>query len=119
MENNKFLYVIFTICVVILVLLIVQMCILIPMAIHGGQGHMHHYPMMSAAPAQAQAPAQFHGPCPMFKCKPMMPHKHPFPQPGFKDGHNFGNQKPGDKPMPGQPGPKPGPKAPAEPQKSK
>jgi hypothetical protein len=119
MENNKFLYVIFTICVVILVLLIVQMCILIPMAIHGGQGHMHHYPMMSAAPAQAQAPAQFHGPCPMFKCKPMMPHKHPFPQPGFKDGHNFGDQKPGDKPMPGQPGPKPGPKAPAEPQKSK
>ena len=119
MENNKFLYVIFTICVVILVLLIVQMCILIPMAMHSGHGHMHSYPMMSAAPAQApnqvQVPAQFQQvqagfpgfhPCPgpfsMHKWKHMMPPKHL-----------------GDKPIPGQPGPKPGPKVPAEPQKNK
>ena len=109
MENNKFLYVIFTICVVILVLLIVQMCILIPMAMHSGHGHMHH-PMMSAAPAQAQAPAQFQqmqagfpGPFPMMhKCGPG------FGGPGF---HHHFHGKPM---MPSKPGVLP--KAPAEPQ---
>ncbi len=79
MENNKFLYVIFTICVVILVLLIVQMCILIPMAMHSGHGHMHH-PMMSAAPAQAQAFGGHHCCPPRFWCHP---HKMMLPKPGF------------------------------------
>lgn len=145
MENNKFLYVIFTICVIILVLLIVQMFLLVPAVMHGGYGH-HSQPMCASPQPQAQAPAQYqqmqagfpgpapcHAPGPMFKCgpgfhhfsgKPMMPPKHPFfPQHGFKDGNKFGDQKPGDKPMPGQPepkpGPKPGPKAPAEPQQNK
>ena len=130
MENNKFLYVIFTICVVILVLLIVQMCILIPMAMHSGHGHMHSYPMMSAAPAQAPAPAQFQqvqtgfpGPAPFFAPGPMHKCGPGFGGPGF---HHHFHGKPmmppkhlGDKPMPGQPGLKPGPKAPAEPQQNK
>ncbi|MBQ3713530.1 MAG: hypothetical protein II890_06230 [Spirochaetia bacterium] len=94
MENNKLLYAIFTIGIVILVLLVVQMCIIIPMAMHSGHEHARPYPMVSSAPAQA--PAALPGPCPMFKCgpgfeghhhfhdKPMMPPKHPFPQPGQK-----------------------------------
>ena len=42
MENNKLLFAIFTIAIVILVLLVVQMCILIPMAMHSGHDHGHH-----------------------------------------------------------------------------
>ena len=135
MENNKFLYVIFTICVVILVLLIVQMFLLVPAVMHGGHGHMHSQPMCASpqTQTQSQAPAQFQQvqagfpgfpPCPApfsmhkfgpgfggpgfhhFHGKPMMPPKHLGP-------------KPGEKPMPSQPGPKPGPKAPAEPQQNK
>ena len=79
MENNKFLYVIFTICVVILVLLIVQMCILIPMAMHSGHNHMHHYPMMSSAPAQAPSFGGHHCCPPRFWCHP---HKMMPPKPG-------------------------------------
>ena len=100
MENNKLVYAIFTIGIVILVLLIVQMCILIPMAMHSGHNQCPPQPVMSAAPAPAPMPA--FGCCHHFHGKPMMPPKHPFPQPG-------------DKPMPGQPGPK----APAEPQQNK
>ena len=58
MENNKFLYVIFTICVVILVLLIVQMFLLVPAVMHGGYGH-HSQPMCASPQPQAQAPAQY------------------------------------------------------------
>ena len=90
MENNKLLFAVFTICIVILVLLVVQMCILVPMAMHSGHNHMHHYPMMNSAPAQAPAFSGHHCCPPRFWCHPhkMMP------------------------PKPGVP-----PKAPAEPQK--
>ncbi len=94
MENNKLLFAIFTICIVILVLLVVQMCILVPMAMHSGHNHMHHYPMMSSAPAFSG-----HHCCPpRFWCHP---HKMMPPKPGFLK----------DKPKPGVP-----PKVPAEPQ---
>lgn len=137
MENNKFLYVIFTICVVILVLLIVQMFLVIPAVMHGDHGH-HPQPMCTSpqtqAPNQAQAPAQFQQvqagfpgfpPCPapfsMHKCGPGFGgpgFHHPFHGKPMMPPKHLG-PKPGDKPMPGQPGPKPGPKAPAEPQKNK
>lgn len=98
MENNKLLFAIFTICIVILVLLVVQMCILVPMAMHSGHNHMHHYPMMSSAPAQAPAFGGHHCYPPRFWCHP---HKMMPPKPGFLK----------DKPKPGVP-----PMVPAEPQ---
>ena len=95
MENNKLLYAIFTIGIVILVLLIVQMFIMIPAVMHGGYNRCPQ-PVMSSAPAMPPAPA--------FGCHHWChPHKHMMPpKPGF-----FKEQ------------PKPGvqPKAPAEPQK--
>ena len=104
MENNKLLFAIFTIAIVILVLLVVQMCILIPMAMHSGHDHGHHYPIVSAASAQAAAPAFGHH---HFKCHPCkfghFPPKHMMP--GFKPG----DQKPVT----------PQPKTPAEPQQTK
>ena len=106
MENNKLLYAIFTIGIVILVLLIVQMGILIPMAMHGGHNQCPPQPVMSAAPAQARMPA--------FGCYPPQFGCHP-----HKFGHHFPD-KPGFPPKPGffKDQPKPGfpPKTPAEPQ---
>jgi len=81
MENNKLLYAIFTIGIVILVLLVVQMFIMIPAVMHGGQPHP--YPMMSAAPMHKCVPG--------FGPRHMMPPEHQFQQPGFRDG-----QKPAD-----------------------
>jgi hypothetical protein len=76
MENNKLLFAVFTICVVILVLLVVQMCILIPMAMHSGHNHMHH-PVINSAPAQAPSFGGHHCCPPRFWCHPhkMMPSK--------------------------------------------
>ena len=79
MENNKLLFAVFTICVVILVLLVVQMCILVPMAMHSGHNHMHHYPMMSSSPAQAPAFGGHRCFPPRFWCHP---HKMMPPKPG-------------------------------------
>ena len=93
MENNKLLFAIFTIGIVILVLMVVQMCILVPMAMHNGHGHMHQ-PVINSASAQAPAFGGHHW------CHP---HKHMMPpKPGFLK----------DQPKPGVQ-----PKAPAEPQK--
>ena len=61
MENNKLLFAIFTIGIVILVLLVVQMCILVPMAMNGGPAH--HHPVMCSA----QAPAYNFGCAPGFR----------------------------------------------------
>ena len=106
MENNKLLFAVFTICVVILVLLVVQMCILIPMAMHSGHDHGHHYPIVSAASAQAAAPAfGWH----RFGCH--HPHRHMMP--GFKPWDKKPGFKPGEKPV------TPQPKTPAEPQQTK
>ena len=79
MENNKLLFAVFTICIVILVLLVVQMCILVPMAMHSGHNHMHHYPMISSAPAQAPAFVGHRCFPPRFWCHP---HKMMPPKPG-------------------------------------
>lgn len=81
MENNKLLYAIFTIGIVILVLLVVQMFIMIPAVMHGGQPHP--YPMMSAAPMHQKAPAQ----CLRPAKQGVLPKVHNGPaQPGFRDG---------------------------------
>ena len=67
MENNKLLFAIFTICIVILVLLVVQMCILVPA-------------MMNSAHAQAPSFGVHHCCPPRFWCHP---HKMMPPKPGF------------------------------------
>ena len=78
MENNKLLFAVFTICVVILVLLVVQMCILVPMAMHSGHNHMHQ-PVINSASAQAPAFGGHHCCPPRFWCHP---HKMMPPKPG-------------------------------------
>lgn len=114
MENNKLLFAIFTICIVILVLLVVQMCILVPMAMHSGHDHGNPYPIVSAASAKAPMPAfGWH----RFGCHP---HKfgHHYPPKHMMPGFKPWDKKPGFKPGFSKDQPKPGvpPKAPAEPQ---